>query len=50
MKTFIKNIFTINMYAIFATLIASFVFGGIFYGAVKLTHFKIPFLTSLHFG
>ena len=50
MKTFFKNIFTINAYAIFATLIASFAFGGIFYYGSMLTPFNFPFLNSLHFG
>lgn len=50
MKTFFRNIFTINAYAIFGTIIASFVFGGIFYYGSMLTPFKFPFFNSLHFG
>lgn len=50
MKTFFKNIFTINAYAIFGTIIASFVFGGIFYYGSMLTPFHFPFFNSLHFG
>jgi solute carrier family 9 (sodium/hydrogen exchanger), member 8 len=50
MGTFLRNIKTINMYAIFATLIASFVFGIIFYYGSMLTPFRFAFLNSLHFG
>lgn len=49
-STFLKNIRTINMYAIFATIIASGVFGVIFYYGTMLTKFKFEFLNSLHFG
>jgi len=49
-SVFLKNIYTINMYAIFATAIASFVFGVIFYYGSMLTSFKFAFLNSLHFG
>lgn len=50
MSTFLRNIKTINMYAIFGTVIASFVFGTIFYYGSMLTPYKFAFLNSLHFG
>lgn len=50
MSTFLRNVRTINMYAIFATIIASFVFGVLFYYGSMLTQFKFAFLNSLHFG
>lgn len=50
MSTFLRNVWTINMYAIFATIIASFVFGILFYYGSMLTQFKFAFLNSLHFG
>jgi sodium/hydrogen exchanger 8 len=50
MPSFLRNFRTINMYAIFATFIASFVFGVLFYYGSKLTEFEFAFLDSLHFG
>lgn len=50
MPTFLQNIKTINMYAIFATIIASFTFGVLFYYGSMLTKFEFEFLDSLHFG
>lgn len=48
--TFLKNVWTINTYAVFATAIASFVFGILFYYGSMLTQFHFAFLNSLHFG
>lgn len=49
-SVFLKNIATINMYAIFSTTLASFIFGGLFYYGSQYTDIPFDFLNSLHFG
>lgn len=47
---FFKNIVTISSFAIFATIIASFIFSFIFYYGASLTSHEFSYLNSLHFG
>lgn len=50
-SAFLKNSVTvINMYAVFATAIAAFVYGIIFYYGSQYTSVPFDFLNSLHFG
>jgi sodium/hydrogen exchanger 8 len=49
-RTFLKNILTINAYAIGATIIASFIFSLIFYYGMLHSDIPIPYIDSLHFG
>lgn len=49
-RTFLKNIVTINAYAIGATIIASFIFSLIFYFGMLNSDIPIPYMDSLHFG
>ena len=49
-STFFRNIIVINSFAIFATIIASFIFSIIFNYGTSLTDNKFSYLDSLHFG
>lgn len=49
-STFFRNILVINSFAIFATIIASFVFSFIFAYGTSLTANQFSYLDSLHFG
>lgn len=49
-STFFRNIVVINMFAIFATIIASFIFSFIFAYGTSLTATSFSYLDSLHFG
>lgn len=49
-STFFRNIITINSFAIFATIIASFIFSFIFAYGASLTPHNFSYLDSLHFG
>lgn len=49
-STFFRNIITINSFAIFATIIASFIFSFIFAYGASLTSHEFSYLDSLHFG
>ena len=48
--TFFRNVVTINSFAIFATIIASFIFSFIFAYGASLTSHQFSYLDSLHFG
>ena len=47
---FFRNFFTINCYAIFSTIIAGFVFSGIFWYGSSQTIYQFEYLESLQFG
>mmetsp|Transcript_22290 Transcript_22290/g.22077 ORF Transcript_22290/g.22077 Transcript_22290/m.22077 type:complete len:250 (-) Transcript_22290:180-929(-) len=49
-STFFRNIFVINSFAIFATILASFIFSFIFSYGTKLFSNEFSYLDSLHFG
>jgi sodium/hydrogen exchanger 3 len=49
-STFFRNILVINSFAIFATIIASFIFSFIFAYGTSLTSNEFSYLDSLHFG
>lgn len=49
-STFFRNIFTINAFAIGATIIAAFVFSFIFYYGMINSEYPLPYIDSLHFG
>ena len=49
-STFFRNLLTINSFAIFATIIASFVFSFVFYYGTNMTSLGFDYLDSLHFG
>lgn len=49
-STFFRNVIVINSFAIFATIIASFVFSFVFYYGTNLTSLGFNYLDSLHFG
>ena len=49
-STFFRNIITINSFAVFATIIASFIFSFIFAYGASLTPHEFSYLDSLHFG
>jgi sodium/hydrogen exchanger 8 len=49
-ETFFRNILVINSFAIFATIIASFIFSFIFWYGTSLTSNEFSYLDSLHFG
>jgi NhaP-type Na+/H+ or K+/H+ antiporter len=48
-STFFRNILVINSFAIFATIIASFIFSFIFAYGISLTSNEFSYLDSLHF-
>lgn len=49
-ETFLRNFLVINMFAIFATILASFIFSLIFHYGTGLLSNEFSFLDSLHFG
>jgi len=50
-STFFRNVITINAFAIFATIIASFIFSFVFYYGTNMTNsLGFSYLDSLHFG
>ena len=49
-STFLRNILTINAFAVGATIIASFTFSIILYYGMQWTSYNFTYLDTLHFG